>query len=1212
VTIGARGTDYLNGFIDEPKIYSYARSTAQVKLDYASRGSKSGSSVSIGSSVPFLSNGLVGYWKQDEATWSGTLNEVVDSSGNGNNGQAQGATGGKAYPTGGKFGNGGYFDGVDDYVDSGNINNIFNFTSEMTLSAWIKPSSNGGVGMSVFDKSYASAYEMNVVYGAMEMNIKIGGTYYPHFLSAGSGTAPIGTWTHVLFTYSNGVAKWYVNGVLKSTKNDVSGDIGTSSQALRIGGNRLPFNGQIDEARVYNRALSPAEVQKLYNWAPGPVGYWNFEEGSGSTLFDRSSNGNNSDTFGGSPIWTTGKYGKAVNFDTNSYARKNSFSIGSDPVFTVSGWFKRTDSITGKGAWGIGAGGTSQQTISGYGSSGQKISIDLWGTSTYYADYDYPLNEWVYVAWVKTGSDFNTNTISIYVNGIKRSLSVTRDGSDTVSLSSGLTVGAIYNSSTYNAPVIIDDFKIYNYARTPGQIIEDMNAGHPIGGSPIASQMTYLKFDEGNGSVARDSGFARLNATINSGATFAQDGKFGKTLTFNGASGYVNWGDISNYDFNTSNYAISAWVKIPDTPNNAGGCTARYPIFYNHDYGYNLYIDSSRAIKLDRYYTVSNSYTTTSNTALIPNKWYHVVATENGGRMYLYINGVKEKDIAAPTTTMYYAAGAQYQPQIGRGICGGTTFFYKGQIDEFKLYNTALTADQVKLDMNQGKALVLGSVSDTSQLTGGSVASNSASAAYCIPGGSETCLAPIAEWNFEEKNGIYTNDSSGNGKTGTLGGDGAGTDLPTWSSGKIGSALKFDGSNDYVSTPLFNKDSITVEAWFNRSVKDTVSADTIFGNWRWAADAAIRQGYDLRFYLNDSTLDWIVETTNGSTVTEKNVSSGNLEENKWYHAVGTYDSTSGISRLYVNGSLVASSTANPGNTIVPQTTYTDTRIGYGPTNSGYFTGKIDQVKIYNYARSPAQVAWDYNQGKPIAHWKFDECQGTTAYDSSGNSNHGTITIGATVPQTTAGTCTSPTDGTGAWYNGRTGKYNSSLKFDGADDQVSIGDPVSGIYDFGTSNFSLSAWIKTTDNGQAIVAKQVPNIASSWNGFNFWISTEGKLQPTVDWSTNGSFGNIVSNTSVNDGGWKHVVFVMNGSDRTNWKIYINGNSDSFTESGVDLTGSGINNSTSLRIGNRDYAGGFFNGQIDDVRIYNYALTATQVKNVMNQGAAVRYGPSQGSP
>lgn len=79
--------------------------------------------------------------------------------------------------------------------------------------------------------------------------------------------------------------------------------------------------------------------------------------------------------------------------------------------------------------------------------------------------------------------------------------------------------------------------------------------------------------------------------------------------------------------------------------------------------------------------------------------------------------------------------------------------------------------------------------------------------------------------------------------------------------------------------------------------------------------------------------------------------------------------------------------------------------------------------------------YDYNKGAPLAHWQFDECQGSTAHDASGNNFHGTITPGAS-GNTAAGTCGSGTS-TEMWNDGTTGKINGSLGFDGTNDYISV-------------------------------------------------------------------------------------------------------------------------------------------------------------------------------
>lgn len=183
---------------------------------------------------------------------------------------------------------------------------------------------------------------------------------------------------------------------------------------------------------------------------------------------------------------------------------------------------------------------------------------------------------------------------------------------------------------------------------------------------------------------------------------------------------------------------------------------------------------------------------------------------------------------------------------------------------------------------------------------------------------------------------------------------------------------------------------------------------------------------------------------------------------------------------------------------------------------------------------------------------------------------------------------------GTLTNGPT--FNSgnggSIVFDGTNDYVDCGNTVGN---FGTSNFTLSAWVKTTSTSRSILAKQISN---GWNGFNFYINTTGKLQPTVDWTTSAQFGYIISNTSVNTGVWVYCVFVFIGTTKSNWKIYINGVSDSFTEGGVDIAGSGINNSALFTLAKREFPEGTLTGNISLVQIYNRALSAQEVLQNFN--------------
>ncbi|MDD3532351.1 MAG: hypothetical protein PHW57_03440, partial [Candidatus Shapirobacteria bacterium] len=256
-------------------------------------------------------------------------------------------------------------------------------------------------------------------------------------------------------------------------------------------------------------------------------------------------------------------------------------------------------------------------------------------------------------------------------------------------------------------------------------------------------------------------------------------------------------------------------------------------------------------------------------------------------------------------------------------------------------------------------------------------------------------------------------------------------------------------------------------------------------------------------------------------------------------------------------------------------------------------GLMDNVRIYDYARTPAQIAWDYNRGAPVGHWRFDECQGTTAYDVSGNDNHGTINIGATAPQTTTGTCTDGSSAS-AWYNGASGKWNSSLSFDGEDDYIEVGgDSTINVID----SITVSAWIFPEQYKYAVIAQKTYNTGLSYSWAYKW-RIEGQDLYFGLYDTGDSIHRLYFDPKPNLNEWTHIVATYDGNIG---KAYQNGiETDSF-ESSFSLR----NDSNGLLIGGVDGGSEFFDGQIDDVRIYNYALTDEQVKTLYNQGA-VHFG------
>jgi chitodextrinase len=207
-------------------------------------------------------SGLVAAYAFSEATGA----TVLDASGNGNTGTIAGAT----RTTAGRFGSALSFNGTNAWVtvpDSVSLH----LSAGMTLEAWVRPTSLTGWRAAIVKEQPGEL--VYALYASSDTNTPTGIVYVggAERYSRGSAKVSLNAWTHLATTYDGAAVRIYVNGV-QAGSTPQTGAITLSTNPLRMGGDSVwgeYLTGLIDEVRVYNRALSAAEIQADMNTAIG-------------------------------------------------------------------------------------------------------------------------------------------------------------------------------------------------------------------------------------------------------------------------------------------------------------------------------------------------------------------------------------------------------------------------------------------------------------------------------------------------------------------------------------------------------------------------------------------------------------------------------------------------------------------------------------------------------------------------------------------------------------------------------------------------------------------------------------------------------------------------------------------------------------------------------------------------------------------------------
>ncbi len=214
----------------------------------------------------------------------------------------------------------------------------------------------------------------------------------------------------------------------------------------------------------------------------------------------------------------------------------------------------------------------------------------------------------------------------------------------------------------------------------------------------------------------------------------------------------------------------------------------------------------------------------------------------------------------------------------------------------------------------------------------------------------------------------------------------------------------------------------------------------------------------------------------------------------------------------------------------------------------------------------------------VGAWMLDDGSGATAADSSGNNYIGTLV------------------GSPGWTSG---KINGALSFNGVDQRVVVSD--NADLDI-TGTITLSAWIQPSQAATQYVLKKAHQ--ASVDGYELGLSSGGTAFVRFNQTTSADTFRIDSTSQYPTDGntWMHLAATYDGATI---KLYVNGNLQSSAAKSFSIA----TNNLGLGIGAED--GGFrpFKGKLDEVQVYNRALSASEVRNLANTAPNVSAGPDQ---
>ena len=675
----------------------------------------------------------------------------------------------------------------------------------------------------------------------------------------------------------------------------------------------------------------------------------------------------------------------------------------------------------------------------------------------------------------------------------------------------------------------VDDVRVYSRELSPLETRE-------LAGSDLSNTLVaHYKFDNATGDLIEDNsiydqdGFLGSQPPTRSLETPLNNITNLGSLSFNAAAG--NYAEISVAELPTEEISVSTWVNLTALPT-SGEATILMSTDGTGNSEFKLSIDTAGHL---RHYFNSQAGTSVNQTIPV-GEWVQITVTRKLAVVNTYINALRETNSTDASILNFNGSALIIGAEATSGSSENLANFFDGQIDDIRIFKRILTATEVNNIVTTG-----------------------------VPG------ELSAHWKFDGGKGVPAYDSTLNKKHGFVNKknkwvkylrDSLSTEVPPTNIVNHGS-LELNSSTAAsvkVERPELPTGDFSYATWLYRTSSN--NTHTIFADFGKASDLSEK----IVIAIESNKVK--VSLNNGAIFR----GTPKVIEKRWHHIAVTR--LGDTVTIYVNGEVDKTFTHSPVNIFEKGNEFNigSSKGGLAPSTSAFVhKGYIDDSRIYNRALSLEEIRNVKNVGHAnlISHWNFDESSGFTAMDSSGYIRDGSINGAALHSSQIA-------------PNFIAGSY--SLELNGTDAYVSVANPA-----LPTEDFSYSVWVNpdVIGSNQSIFMSASSSTGDS-EELHIGIAADGKAFINLKGTT------IVSSiTALTAGIWSNIVATRSGDIVT---LYVNGAADgvatygetlSFDAGNILLIGANSNEGFSGNLAN------FFDGKIDDSRLYSAALDAEEI-------------------